>query len=175
MLEQTSGEALAHKFNRGSRQGGGERGAEIVEFGLVLIPMLALMFLAVNTAWAFFARATLQEAVREGVRFGVIGTPFQGSCLDASIKQVVAQYSMGFLNSSNQSVISIAYYSPTNTGTNLAGQAGATAGGNILQVNVSGLTLNSLAPLGGSASPLSLSASATDVLESSPNNIPPCE
>jgi Flp pilus assembly protein TadG len=173
--EPTSGVALAHNFNRRSRQRSAERGAEMVEFNLVLIPMMMLIFLSVDIAWAIFAKASLQEAVREGVRFGVTGTPPNGFCLDASIKKVVTAYSGGVLNASNQSAISIAYYSASNTGTNLAGQAGATAGGNILQVSVNGVSLKQLAPLFVSASPLSLSASATDVLESSPNNIPPCE
>lgn len=148
----------------------------MVEFNLVLIPMLALMFLAVDTAWAIFAKASLQEAVREGVRYGITSqTANSGTCLDASIKQVVTAFSFGLVNSTNQSAISIAYYSPASPGTNMAGQAGATAGGNILQVSVSGVSLRPLAPFLRSTTPLSLSASATDVIESSPNNVPVCE
>ena len=109
MANHNPGGALVHQANARLRRGVRERGGQIVEFNLVLIPMLSLMFLAVNTAWAFFAKATLQEAVREGVRSGVTGTPLGTPCLDASIKQVVTQYSFGFLNSTNQSAISIAY------------------------------------------------------------------
>ena len=153
-----------------------QRGAELVEFNLVLIPMLSLIFLAVDTAWAIYSKSALQEAVREGVRYGVTGqTVATGTCLDQSIKDVVVEYSMGFLTSSNQSSISIAYYSPTAPGTNLAGSAGATAGGNILQVNVTGVPVKLLAPFFITTAPMTLSASATDVLESSPGGVAPCE
>ncbi len=144
----------------------GERGAEMVECSLVLVPMLALVLLAADVAWAVFAKATLQEAVREGVRYGVTGGT--GTGLDASIRQTVTTYSFGFITAANQSDILIAYYAPGDTTTNLAGTSGATAGGNILQVSINGLTLKALGAVGWSATPLNLSASAADVMESLP-------
>lgn len=139
---------------------------------MVLVPMLSLIFLAVDSAWAIYAKASLQEAVREGVRYGVISqaTTNNGvtTCVsvateNAAIDNVVIAYSGGILNSSNN--ISINYYSPTAPGTPLT--TGQLSPGNILQVSVSGTSLNLIAPFFISRLPLSISASAADVLEGS--------
>ncbi len=172
MSQQTSGLVLT-KLDRRPRKSRSERGSELVEFALVLLPLFALVFLSFDTAWVIFIRAALQEAVREGVRFGITGQSMSGACLDASIQQVVKTYSFGFVKSPGQ--VSIAYYSPFNPGTNLAGTPGATAGGNILQVSINGVSVRSVAPLWRSATPLNLSATAVDVMETSPSNFPPCE
>ena len=167
--------ASSHQFSKRTRKKAAERGAELVEFAMVLIPMISLVFLSVDVAWAIYAKAALQEAVREGVRYGVTGqTVNTSTCLDQSVRDVVIQYSFGILNTANQTDISIAYYAPTNTGTALpTGQAGNTAGGNILQVSVSGVSLKLLAPFFVSTAPMTLSTSASDVIEGNPN--PPCE
>jgi Flp pilus assembly protein TadG len=144
---------------------GRERGAALVEFGLVLVPLLALLLFIMDVGWVIFAQASLQEGVREGVRFGVTGQ-LQSGCsgLDCSIKKVVQQYSFGFATASN---ISIHYYSPS-TLTDVTGQPGVTAGGNIVQVSVSGISVHSLGPIWRSATPLVLGATSSDVMEASP-------
>ncbi len=172
MFTQTSRAGEAHHRVGRVRKSGRERGAELVEFAMVLVPLLSLVFLAVDAAWAIYAKASLQEAVREGVRYGVISqaTTSNGktTCVsvateNASIDNVVIAHSGGILNSSNN--ITINYYSPTAPGTPLA--TGQLTPGNILQVNVNGASLNLLAPFFVSKLPLSLSASAADVLEGS--------
>jgi Flp pilus assembly protein TadG len=148
-----------------------ESGSVIVEFAMVLVPMLAMIFLLMDTAWLIFAKATLQEAVREGVRYGITGGAGCTS-LNACIQSTIQQYSFGFVTSSNaSSVITINYYSPTNTGTALSG-CGATTGGNVVEVSVSGISLVPLAPLWRSSAPLNLSASSSDVMESGTNACP---
>jgi hypothetical protein len=153
---------------------GSEAGSTLVEFSITLVPMLALLFLTMDVAWAIFARATLQHAVREGVRFGVTGQILAGKgCLGSSIQQVVAQNSFGFIPASKASqYVSVSYYSPT-TLTPVLGAGGA-AGGNVVQVSVSSIGLRAMAPLWHGASPISLSAVASDVMESPPNGIAPC-
>jgi Flp pilus assembly protein TadG len=147
-----------------------ESGAELVEFSLVMIPMFGILFLVVDLAWMLFARATLQEAVREGVRYAVTGQTMAGMGQDNSIRTVVQQYSMGLLaGSTGASLITISYFDPNN---NLAA-ATSNAGGNVVQVSVAGLTVFPMAPLFRSKSPLSLSAVSSDVVESSPGGIPP--
>jgi Flp pilus assembly protein TadG len=150
-----------------------EAGAALTEFAFVLVPLLALIFLMVDTAWMIFAKASLQEAVREAVRFGIVGQLAPGcSGLNASIRQVVQQHSAGFVNAQNaSSVVSIRYTSPTDSATPLTGCA-ATSGGNILQVTVSGLAVVPMAPLLRSNSPLILGASSADAMEATPNNCP---
>ena len=119
-----------------------DEGTEIVEFSLVIIPMLGLVFLIMNVAWMIFAKATLQEAVREGVRFGVTGQVIIGQAgVSSSIRQVVQQYSEGFISASNaSSEITIQYLSPQT----LTPVTGVTSceGGNVLQVTASNVSVS---------------------------------
>ena len=151
-----------------------ERGAELVEFSLVLIPLLLIAFAMMNVAWLFFAKASLQYAVQTGVRFAVTGNIKPGLGQDASIKQVVQDNAMGFLDGSGgHDLIAITFYSPGNLALPLSG-AGSNAGGNIVKVSVDGLQLSVLAPmLGYAANRVTLSANASDITESSPNGTPP--
>ena len=149
-----------------------ERGAELIEFSLVLIPLLLIAFVMMNVAWMFFAKASLQFAVQTGVRFAVTGTVKQGLGQDASIKKIVQDNAMGFLNGS-EGLITITFYSPGNLALPLSG-AGSNAGGNIVKVSVDGLQLPVLAPmLGYAANRFTLSANASDITESSPNGTAP--
>jgi Flp pilus assembly protein TadG len=147
------------------RRANRQRGSTLVEFGLVLIPLVALVLMIIDVGWVIFAQASLQEGAREGVRFGITGQ-LQSGCsgLDCSITKVVQQYSFGFVASSN---VSIHYYSPS-TLTDVTGQPGATAGGNIVEVVVSGVSVQSLGAIGRAASPVVLGATASDVMEAKP-------
>ena len=174
MSEQKSGMPLGQQSSKSCRRRRGERGAELVEFAMVLVPMISLVFLSVDAAWAIYAKASLQEAVREGVRYGVISqsTTSNGvttctglSAENTAITQVVIGFSGGVLNSSNQNAISITYYSPTAPGTPLT--TGQLTPGNILQISVSGVSMPLLAPAFVSKGPMTLSATAADVLEGS--------
>ncbi len=150
--------------DRPSRKAGAarERGSSLVEFWLVLLPLLSLLLLIMDVGWVVFAQASLQEGVREGVRFGITGNLVSGcSGLDCSITQVVETYSFGFVKSNN---VSIHYYSPS-TLTDVTGQAGATAGGNIVQVSVSNISVKSLGAIWFNPTPLVLGATASDVME----------
>jgi Flp pilus assembly protein TadG len=147
-----------------------QRGAELVEFSLVVIPLFGILFLVVDLSWMLFARATLQFAVREGVRYAVTGQTMSGMGQDSSIRTVVQQYSMGILaGSSGASKIAIAYFNPNN---NLASTT-SNAGGNVVQVSVAGVSVSPMAPLFRSGSPLSMTAVSSDVVESSPGGTPP--
>jgi Flp pilus assembly protein TadG len=48
-----------------------------MEFTLVLLPLLAMLGVVVDTAWSVYAKATLQRAVRMGVRTGITLTSSQ--------------------------------------------------------------------------------------------------
>jgi Flp pilus assembly protein TadG len=147
-----------------------EAGAELVEFSLVMIPMFGILFLVIDLSWMLFARATLQYAVREGVRYAVTGQTMTGMGQDASIRSVVQQNSMGILaGSAGASEIAIAYFDPN---ANLASTS-SNAGGNVVQVSVTGVNIFPMAPLFHSSGPLSMTAVSADVVESSPGGIPP--
>ena len=116
----------------------------MVEFSLVLLPLLGFVFLIMDVAWGIFARAAIQEGVREGVRFAVVGVPYggtYGSCMSASIQQVVRSYSFGFVNASNLSDVQTTYYNPSTLAQITT--ASGPSGGNIVQVAVNGISGNS--------------------------------
>ncbi len=146
-----------------------EEGSNLVEFSLVLLPLLAIIFLIMDSAWMIFAKASLQFAVRQGVRYAVTSQTMPGMGQDASIKSVVQQNAMGFLSgSAGANEIAITYYNPTTlVATN------SNAGGNVVQVAVSGVSVKPLAPVWRSGSPIVMSALSADVMESSPGGVPP--
>jgi len=78
--------ASPHRFTR--HQGG----SAAVEFGLILLPFLALMFGIMQTALVFFADQTLQTAVSDSARLILTGQA-QNQGLDATTfkKQVCAR------------------------------------------------------------------------------------
>ena len=133
-----------------------QRGSAIVEFGLTLVPLLALLFLTLDLAWMLFAWACIQEGVREGVRFAITG---QSS---AKIVALVQQRSFGIIKSSSQ--VQLGYYSPSNPGQSLPNPPSACSG-DIVKIAVTGVSITPLAPLWHSKSPISLSGAAADLVE----------
>jgi hypothetical protein len=136
--------------------------------------MLAFVVLLMDTSWLIFARATLQHAAREGVRFGVTDQIIPpATCLGDSIRQVVITNALGFVpRSQASSMVTVTYYNPTTLSVQTG--AGSTAGGNVVQVSIAGVNFRSFAALWHSSSPISLAATASDVLESPPYGILPC-
>jgi hypothetical protein len=108
------------------------------------------------------------------VRFGVTGQiQPPAACLADSVREVVVANSFGFVPSSAAaSMVTVTYYNP-NTLAVVTG-TGATAGGNVIQVSISGLNVRSFASVWRSSGPISLAATSSDVLESPPNGILPC-
>lgn len=142
-----------------------ERGAAVIEFALVVLPFLALVFLILDIAWVIFVQATIQEAVREGVRVGVTATAGTGcSTVTCTVQNTVMSYSYGLIP--NTSDITVTYYSPSSGTLTQVSGAGADVGGNIIQVSVSGLTIHSMGPIWRSQNnTVSAGATASDVIE----------
>jgi hypothetical protein len=122
--------------------------------------MFGLLFLVVDLSLVLFTKATLQNAVREGVRFAVTDQLASGqSYLNDSIVQVVQQHALGMLNGANGACkIVINYYNP------VTGLPDSGIGGDVVEVSVVGYTY---APIGvmKSSSPMSITASSSDVME----------
>jgi hypothetical protein len=74
---------------------------------------------------------------------------------------------MGFI--SDPTKISITYYDPNNN----FNVTNSNAGGNIVQVQVSGMSWAWMCPYARNATALQYSASSSDIVEPSPNGIPP--
>lgn len=152
-----------------------EAGSEVVEFGLVLLPLIGFVFLIMDVAWICFAQASLQHAVQVGVRAAITSYIPQGvTSQDSYIKSVVQSNAMGFLAGQNGlDNITIKYYTPSNLSTPVTG-VGSNSGGNVIEVAVKNVPVSALGPiLRESLATLSLSATSSDVMESSPKGIAP--
>lgn len=76
-----------------------QRGSEMIEFSLVLLPFLGFMFLILDIAWAVYVRSTLQYAVAQGVRYAVTSQTLPNLNQMASIQTVVQANAFGHLSS----------------------------------------------------------------------------
>lgn len=142
----------------------GIRGHALVEAAFVLVPLLALILAIADFGFAAFLRATMQHAVREGVRYGVTFQLKAGKCQDDSIKDVVSEQAMGFLGGeTNRERIKVRYYDP-DTFAEITTSA-ANSPGNILEVSIEGYDYFWLAPLMRSAVPLAIAVRSSDRLE----------
>jgi len=147
------------------------RGSAIVEMGLVMITFLALVLATVDFGMAIFVKATLQHAVREGVRYAITYQMAAGLKHDDSIKAVVMQQSMGILQgTTGASQIYIRYFDPANPGTELSG-VGSNAPQSIVQVSVEGYQWKWFAPIWRSATPLSIYVMSADRMETLPGGL----
>lgn len=148
------------------------RGSQVVEVGLTLVPFLAIVFLLMDLSLVVFLKATFQHAVREGVRYAMTGRTMQGMGHDASIKQVVQSYAIGFLaGESGAEKIKIRYFVP-GTMTEVTG-AGSNSGGHIVEISIEGFSWRPMVPLLKSGDPVAISARSTGIMEPSPGGIPP--
>ena len=153
------------------------KGATIIEMSVILLPLLALGLATFDFALAITLQNTMQYAVRQGVRYAITSQTASGSGHDASIKEVVVANSMNMIpllipaNADPNNYITITYYDPATF--TLQTGAGSNKGGNICQVTLTGLSYKWMATLMRGNTPLNIAASSSDIMEASPNGIPP--
>lgn len=95
-------------FNRlHSLSFGGKRGAVAVEFAIVLLVVLIILFGTIEFGWAFFTKAVVTNAAREGARFAV--TPFATT---GDVETRVTNYLKNFLLTSTSTVRVVPEVSP---------------------------------------------------------------
>jgi len=132
---------------------------------LTIIPTLALVFGFFDVSIMQFRWLTLQNAIREGSRYAVTFQTQSGQGQNASIKNVVEQYALGFAKTSDSpATIFVNYYNPDLT-------SGSNIPGNVVEVSVS-VPFSWIAPLSGTANgsgsyasgSFTISASSADVL-----------
>jgi hypothetical protein len=164
------------------------RGAELIEFTLVFLPLLAMTTVLLDVAWAVFVKSTLQYAVHAGVRSGITITGTQataaGSDLTSMVKAIVQQRSLGILRGpSGLAKIKVHYFQPPAPGSNgpavdVSNQTNGNTPMYIMQVSVEGFSLQALIPRIYSwretpdKSPTVISAAAADLIEPS-RDVPP--
>ena len=131
------------------------KGSEILEFTFALLPLLAMMSVLLDTAWAVYAQATIQRAVRLAVRQGITLTNSQmaqNADLTGTVKGTVQQNAFGFLNgSSGLGYIKVHYYLPPDAGstadaTDVSTRSDGNKAGNIMEVSVQNLQIRPLLP-----------------------------
>ena len=165
------------------------RGAEPLEFTLVLLPMLAMVTVLLDTSWAVYAKSTLQRAVRIGVRTGITLTASlmaQGACLTDTVKSTVQANAMGLLHgSSGLALIKVHYFQPptpgsTSAATDVSTQSNGDQSGNIMQVSVENYSLAPLLPriynwqTKADNNPLVFSVCSADLIETASSTDRPC-
>jgi Flp pilus assembly protein TadG len=144
----------------------------MLEGALALPPLFMILFATIDFSMALLMKNTVQAAVREGVRYAVTGQTMAGLGQDDSIKAVVQNNSLGFLaGTTGASKIGITYFDPTSFAS--VSGTGSNAAGNIVQVQVSGLSWVWMVPYGRSSTPLQFTVTSSDIVEPSNGGIPP--
>src|SRR5271165_2675538 len=78
-----------------------QKGSQIVELTLVLLPALMFLFLILDVAYAVYTKSTLQYAVAQGVRYAVTSGTIGAMGARASVQTVVQANAFGRLNSTS--------------------------------------------------------------------------
>jgi Flp pilus assembly protein TadG len=155
-------------------------GNSLVEGAFTILPTFALIFGFLDFGIMFFRWETLQNAVREGVRYAVTFQTFTdpvthaASGQNASIQRVVQTNAMGLVKTNdNPATIFVKYYTQSAPTTEVT--TGGNVPGNIVEVWVSSPLYSWIAPLSGSysshvastrrnATPLRFNVHAFDIL-----------
>ena len=118
LMERPSidGNGCAGSQRKAPRRAGRRRGSEMLEFTFALLPLLAMLTVLLDIAWAVYAQASVQRAVRMACRIGITLTNSQmaqGADLTSTVKSAVQTNGFGFLNgSTGLAYIKVNYYQP---------------------------------------------------------------
>jgi hypothetical protein len=147
--------ALRAAGQQGGKKQAQQRGAAVVEFALILPILLVLLVGGIDASLAFYDKAVITNASREGARAGIVAR--NPLLTDAQIRQVVNQYAQSALVS----------FGSNPAPPNVLIQKGSLGGDNTLQVTVSytfqGIGLGSL--LESLGKPIKLQATTVMVYE----------
>ena len=139
----------------------------MVETAFSLLVFLAFIFLIIDLSMGILAKATLQNAVRAGVRYAVTSQTSGALGQVASIKQVVRSQAMGFLSASDlSSYVTVSFYSVSSNPPAPVTGVGSNAAGNLVIVSVNGWPFRPLAPVLHSGASIPITVSSGDLIES---------
>ena len=149
----------------------------MIEFILIMPILFALVFVQLDVAFAIYAQATLLQAVRQGVRYGVTNqTCGTGTTVSGCVQQTVVTAANGLLsgafgNTSSKISVTCYYYDAT-AGDLAVATTNQNAGGNVMGVQGNAYNLPLMLPIiffgnGGSVSkaPVTFSVAAADRIE----------
>jgi Flp pilus assembly protein TadG len=109
--------ALKRKIRRLARRASPRRfarhqdGAVAVEFGLIMLPFLALLFGIMETALVFFADQTLETAAADSARLIMTGQAQTQNLTAATFKEAVCARIYGLFNCQNGVYVNVQTYS----------------------------------------------------------------
>jgi Flp pilus assembly protein TadG len=151
---------------KGKKRRRSQSGAELLEVSLIALPLFGMIFLLLDLSMVIFLRSTFQQAVREGVRYGITGANDTGPCQDDSIKAIVKKNAIGFLNSTSEATtMHVHFMSP------VTGAVSNNQPGNIIEVSVEAYKYGPMAPYGHIGGTY-MWARAYDVVEPYPGTAP---
>lgn len=167
------------KSKRNQRRAGA---TTIIELALYMMPTFATIFGFFDIGMVIFTWNTLQNAVREGVRYGITYQTQTGLGQVSSIKSVTSYWTLGLVqantaanNGSGLPWIDVKFFSPTTLAETTANDPN-----NIIEVSIRNYPYRWMAPLSGSfqssqgifyrnpGTPMGLNVAATDVLGGAP-------
>lgn len=150
-------------------------GNALIESAFTLLPTFALFFAFIDFGLMLYRWSSLQNAVREGVRYAITFQTQTSPALGQvdSIKRVVERKSMGLVHPTDSPQhIFVKFYTKAAPDTVIP--SGGNVPGNIVEVSVQNLSYSWIAPLSGSygggvgffrnSTPLNLKAFAFDIL-----------
>jgi Flp pilus assembly protein TadG len=151
---------MIQRLDRKTKRNRKRSGAVIMELGIMLIPMFALLFGFLDIGFAIFTWNTLQNAAREGTRYAITmqtdGAAPAGQI--NSIKRRTASWALNFVNATSTSTtgpqipwIDVKFYNPT-TNAVLTG-TGSNNAGNIVEVSVRNYPYKWMFPFSGTMFP----------------------
>ncbi len=83
-----------------------EEGSSAVEFGLILLPFIAMMFAIMETALVFFAQQTLETAVADSARLIMTGQAQNAAWQPADFKRRVCDRIYGLFSCDSSAFVS---------------------------------------------------------------------
>ena len=88
----------------------GDDGSVAVEFGLVMVPFLTLMFMIIETAMIFFASQTLETAVADSARLILTGQAQSQSMTQSTFKNAVCSKIYGLFDCASGMYVDVKTY-----------------------------------------------------------------
>jgi hypothetical protein len=128
---------------------------------LMMLPLLALVFIVMDTAYGLFINATLQYAVQAGVTYASTDSDTAANVV-ASVTNLVASQSLNLAQN-----ITVSFYTPAMAPQQMGVVAIPNQTGNVVEVNAT-YPFTPLAPLFRSGATINLSATAASVLTAPP-------
>jgi hypothetical protein len=182
-MTTTEFEALQKK--KRSPRAARRRGQELIEFTFIMLPMFAMLFVYLDICYWIWVKATLQQAVRLGARYGVTNQaagPGENPCITPRIKSRVVWASGGLLRGAHAAdQVEVKYLEPPDAANpdivDVSTASDGNRGGNIVEVSVaySSLPLLPVIVDWGKAPdkrPLTFTVVSADRIE--PGGDPPC-